>query len=96
VENSWSAALVGCPLKKQPHLGLPKKEPACSSEGMEEQIGVETVELDHDAGRDREPDCREYRGSGQKLLHVGGGAGGFSRMLQGSILRSKALKSAEG
>lgn len=39
------------------------------SEGVEQQIGVEAVELDHDAGGDREPDRSEDGGCGEELLH---------------------------
>jgi hypothetical protein len=36
---------------------------------VEEEVGVETVELDHDPRRDGEPDGGEDRGSGEEFLH---------------------------
>ena len=38
-------------------------------EGMEEKIGVEAIEFDHDACRDGEPDCGEHWSGGEELFH---------------------------
>jgi hypothetical protein len=46
---------------------------------MEKKVGIETVEFDHDARRDREPDGRKHRGGGQKLFH------GLEEALEGLI-----------
>lgn len=36
---------------------------------MEEKIGIETIEFDHDSGSDGEPDRRKYRSCSEKLFH---------------------------
>lgn len=41
----------------------------CRSEGMEQQIREEAVELDHDAGGDAEPDGSKHRSRGEELFH---------------------------
>ncbi len=38
-------------------------------ERMEEEIREKTIEFDHDAGRQREPDGGKDRSRGQKLFH---------------------------
>lgn len=49
----------------QSRLGL------SSSEGVEEQVGEETVEFDQDAGRDAKPNGGEHRSGGQEFFHDG-------------------------
>ena len=45
------------------------------SERMEEKVGEEAVEFDHDAGGDGEPDRGKDRGGREKLFHGLGGWG---------------------
>jgi hypothetical protein len=39
------------------------------SEGVEEQVGEEAIELNHDASGDGEPDGSENRGGGEEFFH---------------------------
>ena len=48
--------------------GLDRDE-ILASQGVEEEIGEETVELDHDSGGHREPDGRKDRSGGEELFH---------------------------
>jgi hypothetical protein len=36
---------------------------------VEEEVGVEAIEFDHDPSRDGEPDGSEDRGGGEELFH---------------------------
>jgi hypothetical protein len=40
-----------------------------ASQGVEEEIREETIELDHDSGGHREPDGRKDRSGGEELFH---------------------------
>ena len=61
------------------------------SERMEEEVGEEAVEFDHDAGGDGEPDRGKHRSGGEELFHGlwgwgwrnGVGAVGLSSTLSG-------------
>jgi hypothetical protein len=45
-------------------------------EGVKQEIGVETIELNHDSCRNGEPDRRKNRSGGEKFFHDGGGTRG--------------------
>ena len=54
--------------KEGPLWGLNDNE-ILASQGVEEEIREEAVELDHDPGGHREPDGRKNRSGGEELFH---------------------------
>ena len=59
----------GSPTKKAARGAAELILGALASEGVEEQVGEETIELNQDSGRDGEPDGGENRSGRQKLFH---------------------------
>ena len=55
--------------KGDPWVALEDWMADSASERVEQEIGEEPVELDHDPGGDAEPDGGEHRGGGEELLH---------------------------
>lgn len=55
-----------------PDVGPRWRVVRCDLEGVEQQIGIEAIEFDHDPGGDGEPDRCEDRGGGEEFFHGDG------------------------
>jgi hypothetical protein len=52
-------------------MKLRKQMNTADLEGMKQEIGVETIELNHDSCRDGEPNRRKHWSGGEKFFHDG-------------------------